>query len=261
MALLLQSHVTNLCSIVSTHLRILFYLDSTIVDMPKRKMKDVSGSRVTNIGSNTIDIDSDSDMEIDDDPILGNNEEDEPETTRAKAKNSSFVWDHFTKIPKPKTMHDNAIENVLEGEIIGGREKGKGRGRELGTPSSEDWNVVQMYVEILRTFYIVTERLSGSLYVTCNTFYKEVTTVKNAIAKLELSDDPKLLLLAKGMHLKFDKYRAEALNVETSKNKEKNGKRNMDLSEALDSEFDQHMEDETNMKVKIGLLLESAAGQ
>ncbi|KAH7833190.1 hypothetical protein Vadar_003907 [Vaccinium darrowii] len=155
-------------------------------------------------------------------------------------------------------------------------------------------------------------RLSGSLYVTCNTFYKEVTTVKNAIAKMELSDDPKLLLLAKGMHLKFDKYwgkfdkinqmllyanvldphykfeyvrwslrkyltereveskvveikegmkkvynwyekrtleheEAEASNVETSKNKEKNGKRSLDLSEALDSEFDQHMEEETNM--------------
>ncbi|KAI8547963.1 hypothetical protein RHMOL_Rhmol07G0235900 [Rhododendron molle] len=106
--------------------------------------------------------------------------------------------------------NDNAIENVLEGEIIGrserGREKGSRRGKELGTPTSEDWNVVQMYVEVLRTFYIVTERLSGSLYVTCNTFYKEVTTVKNAIGKLELNDDPKLLLLAKGMHLKFDKY-------------------------------------------------------
>lgn len=48
---------------------------------------DVSG--VTNIGSNTIDLDNDT--EIDDDPILGNNEEDEPEKMRAKAKNSSFV--------------------------------------------------------------------------------------------------------------------------------------------------------------------------
>ncbi|KAH7861472.1 hypothetical protein Vadar_026665 [Vaccinium darrowii] len=104
--------------------------------------------------------------------------------------------------------HENAFENVLGGEVIGGgseRGKGKGRGRELGTPTSDDWNVVAMYVEILRTFYIVTERLSGSLYVTCNTFYKEVTTVKNAIGKMELSDDPKLLMLAKGMHLKFDK--------------------------------------------------------
>ncbi|KAH7853358.1 hypothetical protein Vadar_001507 [Vaccinium darrowii] len=306
---------------------------------------DVSG--VTNTGSNTIDIDNDNDVEIDDDPILGNNEEDEPEKTRSKAKNSSFVWDHFTRKPKPKVLppgykqkatcnycgtefgcnsdyngtssmrthlvrrckeyelsdafvkkhggdkrqktlgedvvslvdHDNAIENVLEGDIVDGgsergRDKGKGRGRELGTPTSEDWNVVQMYVEILRTFYIVTERLSSSLYVTCNTFYKEVTTIKNAIAKLELSDDPKLLLLAKGMHLKFDKEveskvvemkegmkkiynwyekrtleheEAEASNVEISKNKEKNGKWSMDLSETLDSEFDQHMEEETNM--------------
>ncbi|KAI8547960.1 hypothetical protein RHMOL_Rhmol07G0235900 [Rhododendron molle] len=43
---------------------------------------------------------------------------------------------------------------------------------------------------------------------------------------------------------------AEVSNVETSKNKDKNGKRSMELSEALDSEFDQHMEEETNMVSK-----------
>lgn len=105
--------------------------------------------------------------------------------------------------------HENAFENVLEGEVIGGgskRGKRKARGRELGTPTSDDWNVVAMYVEILRTFYIVTERLSGSLYVTCNTFFKEVMTVKNAIVKLKESDDPKLVLLAGGMNKKYDKY-------------------------------------------------------
>ncbi|KAI8535128.1 hypothetical protein RHMOL_Rhmol10G0151300 [Rhododendron molle] len=59
---------------------------------------DVSG--VTNIGSNTIDIDND--IEIDDDPTLGNNEEDEPKKPREKRENSSFVWDHFTRIPTPK---------------------------------------------------------------------------------------------------------------------------------------------------------------
>ncbi|KAH7851569.1 hypothetical protein Vadar_013528 [Vaccinium darrowii] len=161
--------------------------------------------------------------------------------------------------------HENAFENVLEGEVFGGgskRGKWKARGRDLGTPTSDDWNVVAMYVEILRTFYIVTERLSGSLYVTCNTFYKEVTTIKNAMAKMELSDDPKLLMLAKGMHLKFDKYwgmkrvynlyekrsiEHDEKNADESRNKEKNAMQVMDLSEALDSEFDQHMEEETNM--------------
>ena len=59
-------------------------------------------------GSNTIDIDND--METDDDPILGNNEEDESEKMRAKPK--SFVLDHFTRIPKPKVPPPGYKENA-----------------------------------------------------------------------------------------------------------------------------------------------------
>ncbi|KAI8555181.1 hypothetical protein RHMOL_Rhmol05G0155100 [Rhododendron molle] len=113
-----------------------------------------------------------------------------------------------------------SVDNELEGEVHGGlsdimnfekqheRGQGKGRGKNVtqGTPSSDDWNVVEMYVEVLKVFYIQTEKFSGSLYVTCNTFFKEIMTIKTAIAKLENSDNPKLKVLASGMNKKYDKY-------------------------------------------------------
>lgn len=65
---------------------------------------------------------------------------------------------------------------------------------------------MEMYVEVLKVFYILTKKFSGSLYVTCNTFFKEIMTIKTAIAKLENSDDHKLKVLASGMNKKYDKY-------------------------------------------------------
>ncbi|KAI8542728.1 hypothetical protein RHMOL_Rhmol08G0161800 [Rhododendron molle] len=113
-----------------------------------------------------------------------------------------------------------SVDNELEGEVHGGlidlmnfekqheRGQGKGRGKHVtrGTPSGDDWNVVEMYVEVLKVFYILTEKFSGSLYVTCNTFFKEIMAIKTAIVKLENSDNPKLKALASGMIKKYDKY-------------------------------------------------------
>ncbi|KAI8535925.1 hypothetical protein RHMOL_Rhmol10G0213500 [Rhododendron molle] len=113
-----------------------------------------------------------------------------------------------------------SVDNKLEGEVHGGlidimnfekqheRGQGKGRGKHVthGTPSSDDWNVVEMYIEVLKVFYILTEKFLGSLYVTCNTFFKEIMTMKTAFVKLENSDNPKLKVLASGMNKKYDKY-------------------------------------------------------
>ena len=57
--------------------------------------------------------------------------------------------------------------------------------------------MVGLYVVV---FYLVTERFSGSLYATSNTFFKEVMRIKNAIATLEI------VMMARGMDKKFDKY-------------------------------------------------------
>ncbi|KAH7846333.1 hypothetical protein Vadar_012622 [Vaccinium darrowii] len=142
------------------------------------------------------------------------------------------------------------------------KEKGKGRGKSVsyGTPNSDDWKVVELYVEVLRVFFVVTERFEGSLYVTSNTFFKEVMTIKKAIATLEKSDDPKLVMLANGMNKKDDKalqlyemrsiQYAEEHNVGESRNMEKNAKGSFDYCDEMESDFESFMQSETNMVAK-----------
>ncbi|KAL5543709.1 hypothetical protein UlMin_007493 [Ulmus minor] len=72
-----------------------------------------------------------------------------------------------------------------------------------GPPIHHDWEKAQIFVKFLRTFYKVTTRISGSLYVTSNLFFKEIY--------------PSTLLgaMAFSMQQKFDKYwgNLERMNV------------------------------------------------
>ncbi|KAL5558847.1 hypothetical protein UlMin_035058 [Ulmus minor] len=43
-----------------------------------------------------------------------------------------------------------------------------------GPPIHHDWEKAQVFVKFLKTFYKVTTRISGSLYVTSNLFFKEI---------------------------------------------------------------------------------------
>ncbi|KAH7858354.1 hypothetical protein Vadar_022805 [Vaccinium darrowii] len=119
---------------------------------------------------------------------------------------TSSMRTHFQKLCREGRREGN----VGKGNHDSGtkKEKGKGRGKSVtyGTPNSDDWKVVELYVEVLRVFFVVTEQFSGSLYVTSNTFFKEVMTIKKAIVTLEKSDDLKLVMLAKGMNKKYEKY-------------------------------------------------------
>ncbi|KAH7859060.1 hypothetical protein Vadar_030962 [Vaccinium darrowii] len=179
---------------------------------------DVSG--VTKTGSNKIDIDMDMDneIEIDDDPILGNNEENEPKKKRSKAKNSSFVWDHFTKKAKPKVLPTNYKEKA-------------------------------------------TCNYCGTVF-TCNSNNNGTSSMRTHLVKrckeYDLSEwevESKVAEIKEGMKKVYNWYEKRTIeneerNVDESRIKEKNATRVMDLSEVLDSEFDQHMEEETNMVSK-----------
>ena len=70
-------------------------------------------------------------------------------------------------------------------------------------------------MKFLRTFYKVTTRISGSLYVTSNLFFKEICIVQGNLK--ELGKDPSTLLgaMAVSMQQKFDKYwgNLEKMNV------------------------------------------------
>ena len=57
-----------------------------------------------------------------------------------------------------------------------------------GVPTSLDWGNVKRLVDMLVHFYELTMRISGSLYVTSNIFYHEISTV-NLISKEWMSSD------------------------------------------------------------------------
>ncbi|XP_056691664.1 zinc finger BED domain-containing protein RICESLEEPER 2-like [Spinacia oleracea] len=75
-----------------------------------------------------------------------------------------------------------------------------------GIPESEDWNSVKTFSEYLQTFYGLTNRVSGSLYVTSNLFFHELINVVVLLKELTSSDDPDMCLMACKMKEKYEKY-------------------------------------------------------
>ncbi|KNA22643.1 hypothetical protein SOVF_032530 [Spinacia oleracea] len=76
-------------------------------------------------------------------------------------------------------------------------------------PESEDWNSVKKFSEFLQTFYDLTNRVSGSLYVTSNLFFHELVNVAVLLKELKSSDDPDMCLMACKMKEKYEKYRGD----------------------------------------------------
>ncbi|KAK4486696.1 hypothetical protein RD792_006756 [Penstemon davidsonii] len=75
-----------------------------------------------------------------------------------------------------------------------------------GLPTREDWRVAEKMVKILQHFYDLTLRISGSLYVTSNTFLDEISDVDDLIKDWMKSGDIELREIATRMKAKFDKY-------------------------------------------------------
>ncbi|KAL5568751.1 hypothetical protein UlMin_025326 [Ulmus minor] len=103
---------------------------------------------------------------------------------------------------------DANYTNYFEEERVNGKKLD-------GPPIHHDWEKAQVFVKFLRTFYKVTTRISGSLYVTSNLFFKEICVVQGNLK--ELGKDPSTLLgsMAFSMQQKFDKYwgNLEKMNV------------------------------------------------
>ncbi|KNA23581.1 hypothetical protein SOVF_023130, partial [Spinacia oleracea] len=75
-----------------------------------------------------------------------------------------------------------------------------------GISESEDWNSVKKFSEFVQTFYDLTNRVSGSLYVTSNLFFHELVNVAVLLKELTSSDDPDMCLMACKMKEKYEKY-------------------------------------------------------
>ncbi|WOL03489.1 zinc finger BED domain-containing protein RICESLEEPER 2-like [Canna indica] len=69
-----------------------------------------------------------------------------------------------------------------------------------------DWDVVRKTITMLWLFYDTTIRVSGSLYVTSNTFWTEISDLLSAILEWTRSDDSNVKGMGTKMKTKFDKY-------------------------------------------------------
>ncbi|XP_031106503.1 zinc finger BED domain-containing protein RICESLEEPER 2-like [Ipomoea triloba] len=72
-------------------------------------------------------------------------------------------------------------------------------------PELHDWDSVNSLVTLLKCFYDMTIRISGSLYVTSNTFFSEISDLF-CILKSMVEADGAVKLMGANMKAKFEKY-------------------------------------------------------
>jgi len=76
----------------------------------------------------------------------------------------------------------------------------------LGPPNCDDWAYIRVFLKFFKIFYEATMRLLGSLYVTCNMYIEEVSTIQLHLQEYCDSDDYILSSMAEKMMLKYKKY-------------------------------------------------------
>ncbi|XP_077228339.1 zinc finger BED domain-containing protein RICESLEEPER 2-like [Tasmannia lanceolata] len=75
-----------------------------------------------------------------------------------------------------------------------------------GCPNDDDWDNARVLTQFLKSFYEATLRLSGSLYVTSNSYFHEVFKIERLLDESLKSGDVYLSIMALKMKEKFDKY-------------------------------------------------------
>lgn len=75
-----------------------------------------------------------------------------------------------------------------------------------GVPSKYDWERASLLLKFLSHFYNFTLKISGSLYVTTNLVFKEISAVNMLLTMWMNSDDYELSEMARKMKEKYDKY-------------------------------------------------------
>ena len=73
-------------------------------------------------------------------------------------------------------------------------------------PTFWDWGNTRRMVDMIVHFYKLTIRISGSLYVTSNVFYHEISTVNFLLKEWMKNDDVEVKLMRERMKEKYDKY-------------------------------------------------------
>ncbi|KAM3309137.1 hypothetical protein P3S67_010881 [Capsicum chacoense] len=71
---------------------------------------------------------------------------------------------------------------------------------------SDDWVNVRNVIEFLERFYVLTLKVSGSRYVTCNVHFEDICELDSYLKECMTSDEVELRKMAMGMKEKFKYY-------------------------------------------------------
>ncbi|KAL0352470.1 UNVERIFIED_CONTAM: Zinc finger BED domain-containing protein DAYSLEEPER [Sesamum calycinum] len=115
---------------------------------------------------------------------------------RTRKFNDYVVEENIQSVFKRYEIYDADFRN----DFMPGGSYGK-----IGLPLKHDWVMVRKFVKVLRYFYDLTNRVSGSLYVTSNTFLDEISDVDDLLKEWINGDDVDLVDMARQMKAKFDK--------------------------------------------------------
>jgi hypothetical protein len=75
-----------------------------------------------------------------------------------------------------------------------------------GVPTQGDWDHIRLILPFLKLFYDATVRMSGSSYLTSNTYMFEILGIGKSIVEMCNSEDAHLRSTAQAMKKKYDKY-------------------------------------------------------
>ncbi|XP_022899313.1 zinc finger BED domain-containing protein RICESLEEPER 2-like [Olea europaea var. sylvestris] len=75
-----------------------------------------------------------------------------------------------------------------------------------GPPTHVDWDQAEAFVGFLKTFYDMTLKISGSLYVTSNTFFQEMCEIHAELNKLAKEPNSMIGSMTVSMRRKYGKY-------------------------------------------------------
>ncbi|KAI9098434.1 hypothetical protein K1719_025059 [Acacia pycnantha] len=84
---------------------------------------------------------------------------------------------------------------------------------EDGVPEKEDWKNVRRMTMVLSHFYNLTNRISGSLYVTSNNFFREIYMVYRFLNEWTKSDLEELSNVASRMKERYNKYWGDPMKI------------------------------------------------
>ncbi|XP_031127642.1 zinc finger BED domain-containing protein RICESLEEPER 2-like [Ipomoea triloba] len=73
-------------------------------------------------------------------------------------------------------------------------------------PDFMDWYSVEHMVKLLKCFYEMTLRISGSLYVTTNNFFSEISDLSCMLSEMMEAESASVNLMGSNMKTKFEKY-------------------------------------------------------